>query len=321
MNKKENYLRTICRNDPEWIPMEYEAVYTLHPPIVERPYRAGKDCFNVAWEFSGDTNCGTYPAHNGHTISDIKRWREQITIPDIKVLNWENIISETQRIDREQFLVSGFVEMGLFERSCLLMSMEEALINYIEYSEDMYDLVSAIADYKIELIKKFHDVAKLDMLWYGDDWGTQSDLMISKELWCAIIMPNTARIYDCLKERDIIINQHSCGKIERIFINICDMGADIWNPCQPCNNLTKLKQLYGDRISFAGGLDSQFILDNKSCSPEDVREEVRNRFWSMSTNGGYLIGPSHSVPYDENKLHAMYDEIKLCNTLFRKNKN
>ncbi len=92
------------------------------------------------------------------------------------------------------------------------------------------------------LIARFHEVADLDMIWYGDDWGTQSDLFLPPNVWRRIVKPHTQRIYACTKERGILINQHSCGRIESIFGDVVEMGADVWNPCQPCNDLAALKR-------------------------------------------------------------------------------
>ena len=40
------------------------------------------------------------------------------------------------------------------------------------------ELIGAVADYKIALISGFHKHANLDMVWYGDDWGTQDRLFL-----------------------------------------------------------------------------------------------------------------------------------------------
>ena len=88
------------------------------------------------------------------------------------------------------------------------------------------------------------------------------------------------------------------------------MGANIWNPCQPCNDLARLKKLYGDKIAFAGGIDSQFILNRPGVTVAEVRAEVRRRIDEMAFGGGYIAAPSHSVPYSPEILGAMEDEIR-----------
>jgi uroporphyrinogen-III decarboxylase len=175
----------------------------------------------------------------------------------------------------------------------------------------MTELVATIADYKIDLIVRFDDTVNMDMLWYGDDWGTQRNLFLPPDIWRRIVKPHTQRIYDCCKKRNIMIDQHSCGKIESIFPDIVEIGADMWNPCQPCNDLAGLKKAFGGQIAFCGGIDSQFVLNRPGVTTEEVRVEVRRRIDEMSEGGGYIAAPSHSVPYDPEITDAMNDEISV----------
>lgn len=306
MKTKENFLRAIKHKNPKWVPYGGEAVITIFPPIIERPDEAGRDVFGVEWKYNPEAEGGTYPEINKFVITDIKKWKDQFAVPNVEDADWTEIEKTAGQVNRNEYLIQGFCEMGIFERTCLLMGMEQALMSFYTNPDDMYDLCGTIADYKIAKIKKYYEAIKFDILWYGDDWGTQSNLFVSPKLWRKIIKPHTQRIYDCLKGLGVIINQHSCGKIQSVFSDLCEMGADIWNPCQPCNDLKMLKQTYGDKIAFWGGIDSQFILDNDKATLEDVRNEVVKRIYEMSLpNGGYIIGPSHTVPYDKAKLEVM----------------
>jgi uroporphyrinogen decarboxylase len=300
------------------VPYGLEGTVLLYPPYLERPGRAGLDSFGVRWDYEPAAEGGTYPAAGGHTITDFPRWREQITIPDVAAMDWSAITLgwnkqslDWSAVDRENNLVCGIAEFGLFERSYLLLGMEEALIRYMTEPEVMYDLIGAVADFKIAMIEQFDDAAGLDMVWLGDDWGTQVNLFLPPKVWRQVIKPHVARIYQCLKQRNIIINQHSCGRIEQIFPDLIELGADIWNPCQPCNDLAELKRQYGTRITFCGGIDSQFILARPDVTEAEVRAEVRKRIDEMAVGGGYIAEPSHSVPYKPELLAAMRDEIAV----------
>lgn len=309
MKAKENLLRAIRHDGPGWVPNRMEAVRMLDPPVCERPGAAGLDAFSVRWSYEQGAEGGTFPAHDGHTIRDLERWREQITVPDVDALDWGPTVAAAAGIDRDELLVCAFVEMGLFERSYLLLGMEEALMAYAAQPELMEGLLGAIADYKIRLIERFGEAVGLDMVWYGDDWGTQSNLFMPPETWRRIIKPHTKRIYDCIKRCGALVNQHSCGRIESIFPDMVEMGADMWNPCQPCNDLAAMKNSYGGRIAFCGGIDSQFVLARPGATCDEVRREVRRRIDDLAAGGGYIAAPSHSVPYDEQLLAAMNDEI------------
>jgi uroporphyrinogen-III decarboxylase len=309
LSARENLLRAIRHDEPEWVPSAWEAVALIGPPVFERCWAEGRDDFGVHWSYEAGAEGGTYPTLDGHPIRDLSRWREQIAIPDVDAMEWDAVAERAARIDRDQYLLCAFIEMGLFERSYLLLGMSEALMGYVAEPDLMYELLGALANYKIRLIERFDDVADLDMVWYGDDWGTQDRLFLRPTVWRQIIRPQTQRLYDAMKRRSLLINQHSCGRIEAIFEDVVDMGADIWNPCQPCNDLAALKQQYGGRITFCGGIDSQFVLNRPGATPEEVRAEVRRRIDQMAAGGGYIAAPSHSVPTDPALIDAMNDEI------------
>ena len=290
----------------------------LLPPVVERPRKAGFDAWGVRYELREEVEGGTFPASNGHPIESVDQWCQQILVPDVGKMNWDDISCgwagkerlQPDRIDRDEVVVCGILEFGLFERSYLLLGMENALVGYMTNPVEMEALVSAIADYKIALVTRFHEAAKLDMVWYGDDWGTQENLFLPPKVWRRIIKPHTRRIYARMKELGILIDQHSCGKIEAVLGDMVEMGADVWNPCQPCNDLAGLKQRYGDRIAFCGGIDSQFVLGRPGVTPDEVRVEVRKRIDELARGGGYIASPSHSVPYDPDVVAALNDEIR-----------
>ncbi len=64
------------------------------------------------------------------------------------------------------------------------------------------------------------------------------------------------------------------------------------------------------RLAFYGGIDVQWTLP--LGSPEDVRNEVKERIAEMAPGGGYIVASAHRVQPDipfEN-LMAMYEATK-----------
>lgn len=318
LSPRENLLRAIRHDHPQWVPNGMESVVMLRPPVVERPQSAGLDCFGVPWEHRAGAEGGTYPAPGGHPVTDLRRWRQQVALPDVDGLDWNEVHlgwegyepAKPEEIDRDAHLVCGIVEMGLFERSYLLLGMEQALVAYLLEPDLLEDLIAAVADYKIALISRFHERVGLDLVWYGDDWGTQDSLFLPPAVWRRVIKPHTQRIYSCLQERGVLINQHSCGRVQDIVVDMVDMGVNVWNPCQPCNDLAALKRRFGGQLAFCGGIDSQFVLGRPGVTAAEVRAEVRRRIDELAAGGGYIAAPSHSVPYDPALLAAMNETIE-----------
>ena len=310
MTKKENFLQCIRHKSPNWVPYGGECVATIGSPVIERPsWQEGLDAFGVHWSFDANAEGGTYATPAGHPVTDVTQWKASVSFPDLDSFDWEILKEKAESIDRDEFLVQGFVEMGIFERSYLLLGMEEALIAYLTQKDIMLGLAAAIADFKIEVIRKLDEAIDMDMIWYGDDWGTQVDLFMPPNIWREIMRPQTQRIYSAAKARDILINQHSCGKIESIIPDMVDMGADMWNPCQPCNNLKAVKDRFGNRLVLKGGIDSQFVLGRPGVTAGEVDDEVKRRIFDLAPGGGYIAAPSHTVPYPDYVQKTMEEAV------------
>ena len=76
------------------------------------------------------------------------------------------------------------------------------------------------------------------------------------------------------------------------------MGVEILNPIQPGAlemEPERLKEHYGDRLTFWGGIDEQGLLSGGT--PEQVADEVR-RVLNIMQPGGYIVAPSHNIQPD-----------------------
>ena len=152
MKPKENLLRVIKQDGPQWVPNGLESVMWLMPPVVERPVmQTGYDSFGVHWSYNDNPIEGAYPTANGHPIKSIHRWRKEIKLPDVEAMDWNQVRKNYDLFksvnDIEDWLVMGYIEFCLFERSWLLLGMEEALVAYLAEKELMKELLGAIADY------------------------------------------------------------------------------------------------------------------------------------------------------------------------------
>lgn len=305
MNPRENYLRVIFRNHPDHIPFPGEpGLAIISSAFVERPILGGFDDWGCLWDYSEVT--GSYPSASRKLIK--LEEIDNFEFPDpYRPGLFQPFIRKLEEIGKEENLVIGVTDFGLFERSWLLVGMDNLLIGMIDTPELVKKLFKKIADFKIAMATQFMKLGA-DGVWFGDDWGTQNGLFMSPSVWRELIKPEQARMYNAVKELNGIVFQHSCGCIEAIVGDLIEIGMDVWHPAQPCNNLALLKQKYGNKMCFMGAIDSQYVLPLGST--EEVREEVRRRIKELGKDGGYIPLPSHEIPFPKENWEAMIDEIK-----------
>lgn len=86
------------------------------------------------------------------------------------------------------------------------------------------------------------------------------------------------------------------------------MGVDVLNLLQPeCMDIYKLKDNYGDRIAFWGGISTQGVLPFGTA--DEVAAETKKVSEYLFQNSGYILALSQEIQSDvpfEN-LCAMID--------------
>ncbi len=66
-------------------------------------------------------------------------------------------------------------------------------------------------------------------------------------------------IYQECKKKGLLIEQHSCGKVDDSLPDMVDAGLNCIHALEPAAgvDLTDVKETLGDRLCFMGGLNSQ----------------------------------------------------------------
>lgn len=206
--------------------------------ICERPlHSSGYDAFGVHWTSAVPSSHRT--PDQPPVLTDIEDW-DQVKVPDVSRFDWDRLARDTAGLDRSEKLVSATLLMGPFERTSVLSSFEDCLVNAITEPECYSDLIGKIADYKIALIDRLYQAAHPDVINLHDDWGTARSTFMSPELWRETIRPHTQRIYDAIHDRGMLVSQHSCGQISTLIPDLIEMGADLWEAQITCYDLPQL---------------------------------------------------------------------------------
>lgn len=153
----------------------------------------------------------------------------------------------------------------------------------------------------------------LDVVQVGDDLGHQDGLIMSPRMYRKLVKPRHKRIYSDIHKRapHVKILYHSCGAIEPMINDLIEVDVDILNPIQPLAKgmeSSSLKDKYGDRLTFHGGIDLQRAMSERGTS-DDLRNEINTRLEALAPGGGYILAPAHNIQPDSTpeKILEMYD--------------
>jgi uroporphyrinogen decarboxylase len=154
---------------------------------------------------------------------------------------------------------------------------------------------------------------QIDILWIGDDYGTQNGLLMSPEKWRKLFFSKLKAMCDLGHKYSAKVMLHSCGSTRPLWPWLIEAGVDIYDTVQPeaANmNPAELKAEFGNRICFHGTISTQRTLPFGTA--EQVAEEVRLRIETVGKNGGLIVAPAHNIQPDtpiENIL-ALYEEVQ-----------
>ena len=234
MTPRENMMAILEGRQPEWYGDFQSAVEIMMDPIwksdsVPRDGLEHKDSWGTVCVFPPDAP-GKHPhvTPDNAVVTDITKWREQLTIPSLDGLDWSEAEARAAQVDRGERFVEYFSAQGLFERSHFLMGMEEAFCAYLEEPEAMFEMLTAIADYKKRAIKEAARRLKPDVIFFQDDWGSKQNLFLPPDTWREMIKPLQTEIAQVIHECGMIYVHHADCICEPIAEDMVDIGIDIW---------------------------------------------------------------------------------------------
>jgi len=209
------------------------------------------------------------------------------------------------------------IKVGILQTAAQIRGYDK-LFRDFALNPDMAHLVlDKISEITNEMYRKYMQAVGnyVQVVVITDDQGTQNSLMISPKMFREFIKPRLKTLIETIKANaNVSVLMHCDGAILPIIEDLIEIGVDILNPIQTVvdgfEDTSSLKEEFGDRICFHGGIDVQQVLPN--ATPEEIRQEVARRICDLGRGGGYIIAPCHNINVDipvENTL-AMFDAAK-----------
>lgn len=189
---------------------------------------------------------------------------------------------------------AGGLWSGFFTDVMALFGFERFLLNMYDNPALVAAALDRLCGFYCEANARFFERAgdELDGFFFGNDFGTQLDLICTPEQFDRFVMPWFRRMTDLAHDwgRQVIL--HSCGAIARVIDRLIEAGVDCLHPLQARAagmDAERLARDFGGRIAFMGGIDTQDLLVN--AAPAQVKEDVRRVKALLGPR--LIVSPSH----------------------------
>lgn len=199
-------------------------------------------------------------------------------------------------IDKREYVRFGGMWSSFFHIVADLFGMEQYFVNMYTNPKVVEAVTEQVVNFYLEANRRCFEECKgeIDVFFFGNDFGTQLDLLISPEMFKKFVFPHLRKLVDLAKTYNLPVMLHSCGAVSKIIPLLIDLGIDALHPLQAkaqgMDAETIAKRFKG-KLTFVGGVDTQDLLVNSL--PNDICQEVyrlRKIFGER-----YIVSPSHEA--------------------------
>jgi len=292
-------LQEEMRSDLFWACPELDPNLYLHPE--------GKPMFDILGGMPREslTQPGVFA-----DCEDIKEV-EAFDWPDPDYLVFDETLKIAENATSKDMAIFGGMWIPFFHTVADFFGMENYFIKMFTSPQVVHAVTEKVVEFYLEANRRCLEYMgdKIDAQFFGNDLGSQEDLLIAPEQLKEFIYPGFKRIIDQAKSFNLKVVMHSCGAVSDIIPDLIDLGIDALHPLQAKARgmeAENLAEKFKDDLVYIGGIDTQELLP--WGTPHQVKEEVKRVQDIFGDH--FIVSPSHeallaNVPF-ENAM-AMRD--------------
>lgn len=348
MNARENILKAIHFERPDYIPMTFkindacwnaypkDALLDLmadhpllfpdfqrsqyaHPPAFSNVARKDSpycDDFGCLWKTSTDGITGVVTEH---PLADWDSF-SQYQMPDpekcvgIGSIDWQQ---EKQRIENRKsqhlFTKAGLRHGHTFLQLCDLRGYENLMFDMADEESRLFPLISQIENFNLSIIRKYLAIG-VDLIAYPEDLGMQYGPMLSPEYFRQYILPSYRRLMEPAREKGVPIHMHSDGDIRLLADDLLSLDISVLNLQDLVNGLDWIKENLFGRVCIELDIDRQNIT--AQGTPAQIQELIQKEVQLLGSRQGGLMmiyGLYPGVPLEN--VRALMDAMEKFSIL------
>jgi len=315
---KEDIVELIERLDQELVPVHLVPPKDLEPKEVKQiDEETWKDEESRIWRYSrgNDAILCTEPGavNSFKSVEELKEYFELQVVEDFgfkirgkSSKGYELEIEDESRLELIRYVIDKLgKDRFIFFRDISEFEVLSAFIG--GKSEDFFLFIGLQPDLAREAYNLYSEIAiamariaiaeGVDAIMPGGDFSASVGPMISPQSIRGIFLPGMQNISDFAHRAGVRVMSHNCGNNWKIMDILIEAGYEAYQSIQSKTadmDLKRLKEKYGDKISFWGGINIENLVEG---TPEENWKDVLYALKYAAPGGGFILGTSNSVAY------------------------
>lgn len=233
----------------------------------------------------------------------IKTWDDfcKLKVPDPYDKSRFAGVRETMTKYGEKYYVASLALTG-FTLMTFLRGFSNTLEDIYVDRENIEKLADIVFGAEEDIIRQLKEYG-FDAVAFFDDWGTQSNLLVSPTMWRDFFKPRYKKQFDLVHQYGLDVYFHCCGYIYDLIPDFIEIGVDMLNLSQPnIFDIEKMGKDFGGKVCFVCPVSYQ--TTSLSGTKEEIYADVKRLVDNLGSHNGGLIGyveEYHSIGLtDEN---------------------
>lgn len=219
------------------------------------------------------------------SVDDLDRYE----FPDYSRPEDYQVVVEARRQHPDNWLI-GNMPGFTFNIARKMRKLDQYLMDLALEREAIHRFHDRI-DRVLEAMIRNYAEAGVDSIMFPEDWGTQTQTLISPKMWREEFYPRFCKLCALAHEHDIRVFMHSCGKIGAIVPDLIQAGVDLFQFDQPdlhgIDQLAKYQET--SKITFWSPVDIQSTLQTRDEAIIRAKaREMLDKLWGG--RGGLIAG-------------------------------
>lgn len=274
----EEELRLKLHDDFRWICPQFFASTYQHP--------RGKPMFDEGLHRQGVS----YPLAQAQSPAEV----DSYDWPSADYLNFDECLAALRQAG-DFYRASGFWTC-FYHNIMDLFGMENYMMNMYTNPELVHAVTDKVCTFYYEANERFFEAAGdlIDAFFFGNDFGTQLDLICGPKQFDEFIMPWFKKFTDQAHRHGYQVILHSCGSIHKVIDRLIAAHVNCLHPLQAKAvdmDAQTLARDFKGKIAFMGGIDTQDLLMNATF--EEIKADVRRVKKLLGPN--LIVSPSHEA--------------------------